>query len=147
MDEDAIARAKARLAAAAEGREQPAATDAVLERAREGLESLAERASELEATLPGRVADAVRDGMRAEAQPVARQLAEVRGLVAQSIRRLERLEGTLNAERHARLDDLSLLVDLIRSGWKGVDERLGRLEATFRSGEEAVVYRIGQRSG
>ena len=46
----------------------------------------------------------------------------------QAIRRLERLEGDLLAERHARIDDLALLVDLVSSGWKGVSERLERVE-------------------
>jgi hypothetical protein len=60
--------------------------------------------------------------------PVARHIAEIRGLLNQAIRRLERLEGDLLAERHARVDDLALLVDLVSSGWKGVDARLERLE-------------------
>ena len=60
--------------------------------------------------------------------PVARNLAEIRGLMNQAIRRLERLEGDLLAERHARIDDLALLVDLVSSGWKGVDDRLERIE-------------------
>ncbi len=45
-------------------------------------------------------------------------LAEIRGLLNQAIRRLERLEGDLLAERHARIDDLALLVDLVSSGWR-----------------------------
>jgi hypothetical protein len=60
--------------------------------------------------------------------PVARNLAEIRGLLNQAIRRLERLEGDLLAERHARIDDLALLVDLVSSGWKGVSDRLERVE-------------------
>jgi hypothetical protein len=71
----------------------------------------------------------VRDGLRAEVLPVARHIAEIRGLLNQAIRRLERLEGELLAERHARVDDLALLVDLVSSGWKGVDARLERLES------------------
>ena len=31
-------------------------------------------------------------------------------------------------ERHARVDDLALLVDLVSSGWKGVDDRLQNVE-------------------
>jgi hypothetical protein len=59
---------------------------------------------------------------------VGRSLAEIRGLLNQANRRLERLEQELLAERHARIDDLALLVDLVASGWQGVDERLLRLE-------------------
>jgi hypothetical protein len=151
MDESAIGRARARLAEAADGRVEPGEVDAALERARRQVEELAELAANLESTLPGRVEDAVRDGVRAEAQPVARQLAEVRGLSNQTIRRLERLEGDLLAERHSRVDDLALLVDLITSGWKGVDQRLARLERKLeQSGRApanggAMVYRMEER--
>ena len=52
----------------------------------------------------------------------------MRGLTNQVIRRLERIEGDILAERHARVDDLALLVDLIAAGWQSVDERLAKLE-------------------
>ncbi len=130
MDERALERAKARIAAAAAGRTAPAELEAALERSRAQIESLAQATAELEATLPGRVSAAIHDGLRAEVVPVARQLAEIRGLLNQAIRRLERLEGDLLAERHARIDDLALLVDLVSSGWQGVDDRLARLERT-----------------
>jgi hypothetical protein len=145
MDDAAIERAKERLKAAAEGRMDPAAVEAALERARDGIEALAELAGNLEASLPNRVEEAVREGVRSEALPVARQLAEVRGLSNQMIRRLERLEGDMLAERHSRIDDLALLVDLITSGWKGVDERLSRLEKNLQSSGGAIVYRIEER--
>ena len=35
----------------------------------------------------------------------------------------------LLAERQARIDDLALLVELVSSGWRGIDTRLARLEA------------------
>jgi hypothetical protein len=152
MDESAIGRARARLEQAADGRVEPGDVDAALERARRQVEELAELAANLESTLPGRVEDAVRDGVRAEAQPVARQLAEVRGLANQTIRRLERLEGDLLAERHSRVDDLALLVDLIASGWKGVDQRLARMERKLEHsggaavGGGAMVYRMEERT-
>jgi len=151
MDESAIGRARARLEQAADGRVDQGDVDAALERARRQVEELAELAANLESTLPGRVEDAVRDGVRAEAQPVARQLAEVRGLANQTIRRLERLEGDLLAERHSRVDDLALLVDLITSGWKGVDQRLARMERKLEHsggaavGGGAMVYRMEER--
>jgi two-component sensor histidine kinase len=74
---------------------------------------------------------AVREGLRAEAAPVGRQLAEVRGLANQTIRRLERLERELTAEREARVEDLALLVELVSSGWKAVEERLASLERSL----------------
>ena len=87
----------------------------------------------------------MQEGLREQVLPVGRHLAEVRGLMAQAIRRLERLEGDLLAERHGRVDDLALLVDLIGSGWKGVDERLTRIEKSLEAGTDAVVYRIEER--
>ena len=143
MDADVIARAQARIEAAAENRVEPAQVDAAFERARDQVEALAVAAAELESTLPARVGDAVQDGLRAQVLPVARQLAEVRGLMNQLLRRLERVEGDLLAERHARVDDLALLVDLVSSGWRGVDQRLARIEEHIaKQSSGATVYRI-----
>ncbi len=135
MDESALERARTRIAAALEGRPSPAESKAALDQARAGVEALAEAT----AAIP----EAVREGLRAEAAPVARQLAEVRGLANQTIRRLERLEGALLAERHSRVDDLALLVDLFEAGWKGVAERLDRIEA--HAAGNAAVYRIDEQ--
>ena len=44
---------------------------------------------------------------------------------------LKELERDHRAERQDRLDDLSVLIDLISTGWSGVDRRLGRLERTL----------------
>jgi len=129
MDVHALERAKQRIADAAAGRPEPAALEAALERSRDQIEALAATAAEFEASIPAHVSVAVRDGLRTEVLPVARHIAEIRGLLNQAIRRLERLEGDLLAERHARVDDLALLVDLVSSGWRGVDTRLARLEA------------------
>jgi hypothetical protein len=140
MDSLALERAKQRIADAAAGRPEPAALEAALERSRSQIETLAVAAAELEASIPVQVGSAVRDGLRAEVLPVARHIAEIRGLLNQAIRRLERLEGELLAERHARVDDLALLVDLVSSGWKGVDTRLERLErAQDEAGSRARV--------
>ena len=138
-------RANERLRQAAEDRTEPAVVEATLERARSQVESLAETGAQLEATLPDRVSEAVQTGLRQEVLPVAKHLAEVRGLSANAVRRLERLEGDLLAERHARIDDLALLIDLIASGWKSVDERLARLERVLGADEGAIVYRIEDR--
>ncbi len=137
MDKQALERAKARIAEAAAGRIAPAQLEAALVRSRDQIEALAQATAELEGALPEQIGSAVRDGLRAEVLPVARHIAEIRGLLNQAIRRLERIEGDVLAERHARIDDLALLVDLVSSGWKGVDGRLERIEraqdgATFR---------------
>jgi hypothetical protein len=142
VDYEAVERARERLEAAAQARTQQADVDAALERARAQMAELAEVAARIESSLPEQVGDAVKQGMREEALPVARQLAEVRGLASQTIRRLERIESDTLAERHARVDDLALLVDLISSGWKSVDDRLARIETAVQETPGAVVYRI-----
>lgn len=142
MDYSAVERARERLEAAARHKTQPGDIDAALGRARAQIEELAELAAQLEASIPAKVGEAVQEGIRTEALPVARQLAEVRGLAGQTIRRLERIEGDTLAERHARVDDLALLVDLITSGWKSVDDRLARFEKSLTEGGGAIVYRI-----
>jgi hypothetical protein len=122
--ERALEKANARLADASAGRVGSADVDAALERAREAIASLAQASAELQEGLPG----AIQDGLKEHFRPSARHLAEVRGLMNQMLRRLEGLEGDLLAERHARVDDLALLVDLIASGWQSVNDRLARIE-------------------
>jgi hypothetical protein len=145
MTDDAIERARERLREAAEGRPDAATVDAILERTRAQVEDLALAAAELQSTLPARIDGALQDGIREQVRPVGRNLAEIRGLTNNVIRRLERIEGDLLAERHARVDDLALLVDLVSSGWKSVDARLGSLEKSLKSSQDAIVYRMQER--
>jgi multidrug resistance efflux pump len=136
VDDEPIRRLRERLADAAEGRALPADVDAALERARAQVEELAATAANLEAAIP----EAVRATLRSEAAPISRRVNEIRGLMNQTLRRLERLEGELTAERHSRVDDLGLLVDLITASWRSVDERLARLERALDGG--ADVHRL-----
>jgi hypothetical protein len=156
MDRDAIERARVRLAETSEGRPDDAALQALLERARSGLEALALTTSELETAMPERLETSLQKGLREEVIPVARHLAEVRGLSGQTIQRLERLQLDLASERRARVEDLALLVDLITSGWRGVEKRLDRIERMLdrvervldeRGSESAAVYRIERTPG
>ncbi len=141
MDAEALQRARERIAAARGGRFESVRFEAALERARREVEQLGRAAAELEGDLPSRVGEAVQEGLRREVLPVGRNLAEIRGLLNQALRRLERLEQELLAERSARVDDLTLLVDLVSSGWRGVDERLRALESP--AGGELVRLRTG----
>lgn len=136
MDMDALERARKRIADGTGDGLAGARLDAALERARAEVMRLTRVADELEESLPKQVSTAVRDGIAREVVPVSRSLAEIRGGVNQALRRLERLEQELLAERSARVDDLGILVDLIATGWSGVDARLARLE---RGLEGAVV--------
>ena len=90
-----------------------------------------------------RIAAAVRDGVRAEAAPVGRHLAEVRGMSVRAIRQLERIEASLGAERSSRVDDLAVLVDLFTAGWRSVDERLARIEELLGGDERIDVMGLG----
>ena len=125
--EIALVRANERLAAEAESRTTPADVDAALARARSAIESLTQATASLQEGVPA----AIQDGLREQFRPSARHLAEVRGLMNQVLRRLERLEGDILAERHARVDDLALLVDLVANGWQSVNERLAAIEETL----------------
>jgi hypothetical protein len=88
--------------------------------------------------------EALRDGLREEAAPLSRRLAEVKGLSNNAIGRLQRLEATLESERHARVDDLALLVDLLTESMRATNARLDRIEALLQAQQEprAAVYRL-----
>jgi hypothetical protein len=90
------------------------------------------------------IREALKEGLREEAAPISRRLAEVKGLSNNTIRRLERIEETLDAERGARVDDLALLVELLTEGWRAMNTRLERIEALLQTPEEprASVYRL-----
>jgi hypothetical protein len=130
VDEQALERARKRIAEAGGGNPEPADVSAALERTRWQIEALAATAAELQGSLPAALETTIREALLAEVLPVARHIAEIRGLLNQTIRRLERLEGDMLAERHARVDDLALLVDVVTSGWRSVEGRLERLERT-----------------
>jgi hypothetical protein len=119
----------------------PADVTAALERARLQVEALAATADELQNVLPEAVGNAMREGLREEAAPISRRLAEVKGLLNGTIRRMERLETDLLAERHARVDDLDLLVDLVAGGWRGINARLDRIEAALAPRAAVVELR------
>lgn len=133
MDEQALERAKQRIAEARNASESGRGRnedrfEAALRRSREEVEALGAAALALETAMPERIGEAVQEGLRREVLPVARNLGEIKGLLNSAIGRLERLEQDLIAERNARLDDLTLVVELISSGWQGVDRRLERIE-------------------
>ena len=85
---------------------------------------------------------ALRDGLREEAAPISRRLAEVKGLSNNAVRRLERIESTIESERNARVDDLALLVELLTEGWRTVIARLDRIEGRLQPADEANVLRL-----
>jgi hypothetical protein len=95
---------------------------------RELLETLAQTTAELEARLPEGVGSVVYEALRVEVRPVVQHVSQIEALVEHLVRRLERLDTGVDSERRERLEDLALLTDLITSGWRSVDARLGRVE-------------------
>ena len=85
------------------------------------------------------IREALRDGLKEEAAPISRRLAEVKGLSNNAVRRLESIEATIESERSARIDDLALLVELLTEGWRTMNARLERIEALLRPVEGDVV--------
>lgn len=83
--------------------------------------------------------EALREGLRDEAAPISRRLAEVKGLSNNGIRRLERIESAIDSEREARIDDLALLVELLTEGWRSLNARLERIEAALPRDSSNVV--------
>jgi hypothetical protein len=87
------------------------------------------------------VREALREGLREEAAPISRRLAEVKGLSNNAIRRLEGIEVLLEGERGARVDDLALLVELLTEGWRSINTRLDRIEAALEQPQNVVPFR------
>ena len=140
MDEQALERAKQRIAEARAGRNEEGRFEVALRRSREEVEALGAAALALETSMPERIGEAVQDGMRREVLPVARNLAEIKGLLNNAIGRLERLEQELIAERNARLDDLTLLVDLVSTRLAG-RRSPARADRAGRDGRDRVAAR------
>jgi hypothetical protein len=87
------------------------------------------------------IREALRDGLREEAAPISRRLAEVKGLSNNAIRRLDGIEQTLASERDARIDDLTLLVELLTEGWRSLNSRLDRIETALAQPHNVVSLR------
>jgi len=85
------------------------------------------------------IREALKEGLREEAAPISRRLAEVKGLSNNAIRRLENIEATIESERGARIDDLALLVELLTEGWRAMNARLARIEAALEPAKTNVV--------
>jgi hypothetical protein len=108
---------------------EPRPVEASVELARRQLlESFTQTAAELESRLPEGVGSVVYEALRVEVRPVAQHVSQIEGLVEHLVRRLERLDAGVDSERRERLEDLKLLIELITTGWRTMDARLGRVE-------------------
>jgi hypothetical protein len=127
------------------GASEPAGPDlrTLLARSERHVDELRRSASELAAILPTRVEAAVARALGEDEGGLGRRLDHVVDQTGQLAAAVERVEGDLLSERHARVDDLALLVDLVASGWRGVEQRLARIEERLsQDGGDAALYRI-----
>jgi hypothetical protein len=107
----------------------PLPVEATLDRTRKQLlDRFAETAAELEAKLPEGVGSIVYEALRVEVRPVATQIAQMEKLVGSLVEYIRAAEHGIQRERQERLDDVALITELITTGWRSVDRRLGRLE-------------------
>lgn len=95
---------------------------------RQLLESFAQTTAELESRLPEGVGSIVYEALRVDVRPVAQHVSQIEGLIEHLVHRLERIDAGVDAERRERLEDIALLTELITSGWRTVNTRLGRVE-------------------
>jgi hypothetical protein len=105
---------------------------------RQLLETLAETAAEPEARLPEGVGSLIYEALRVEVGPVSTQLGQVAKLVDALIEHVRQTEREIQRERKERLNDVALMTELITTGWRTVDRRLGRIERMledFRSAD------------
>jgi hypothetical protein len=89
------------------------------------LETFAQAAAELEASLPQGLSSVVYEALRLEVHPISERMLELGSLLEQT---MGSLKAELQAERAERLGDVEVLVDLMVTGWRSVDRRLGRIE-------------------
>jgi hypothetical protein len=90
--------------------------------------------------------EALREGLREEATTLNRRVAEIKGLSNNAIRRLAGIEATLESERNARLDDLTLMIDLLTEGWRAMALRLERIEAAIEESRPSNVVPLVRES-
>jgi hypothetical protein len=70
----------------------------------------------------------VYEALRVEVRPVAEHVSEMGHLVDELVEGIAALRADTSLQRRERLEDLQLLTELVTSGWRSVDRRLGRLE-------------------
>ena len=51
----------------------------------------------------------------------------------------------LDTERCGRVDDVAMLVELVSTGWKSVEERLARLEEAVAAPPQGTIHHLEQR--
>lgn len=62
------------------------------------------------------------------APPEAAHLVQLSGVLEELASAVRDLRQETDTERRERVDDLAVLIELISTGWQGLDRRLGRLE-------------------
>jgi hypothetical protein len=101
------------------------------EPARDGLPVQAEPA-------PEALDDAVLARVRELVEPAAGEVVQLRSLFGE-------LVAGMDAARRERVEDLELVTELVIEGWRGVDSRLTKIEATLARLEESQAAGGQQR--
>jgi hypothetical protein len=113
-----------------------------IERARKQLlEAVSRVAAELETALPRGMSNVLYEALRVEVRPVAERMNDLDALFNETIGRLQQVRAELRQERSERVDDLTLVIDLITTSWRTIDRRLGRIERKLERMEGAPGLR------
>jgi hypothetical protein len=100
-----------------------------------------------EARFPEDVGGLVYEAVRVEVRPVSRHIEEMQALVERLCVMLERVGGAVERERKERLEDVALVTDLVVSGWRNVDRRMGRIERMLERQEAASNKNVAPGGG
>lgn len=73
----------------------------------------------------------------AVSRPEAATLEPLGSVLAELAEAIRDLRRETDAERRERVDDLAVVIDLISSGWQGIENRLGRIERKLEQLETA----------
>ena len=89
------------------------------------LDALNDARAELNARNSEALGSIVYEAVRLEVRPVADRMNV---FFERLIEEMAGLGEATDSERRERLDDIALLVDLVTTGWRSVDRRIGRVE-------------------
>jgi chaperonin cofactor prefoldin len=92
------------------------------------FENIARATAELESSVPREVGSLVVEALRVEVRPVTERMETMGLLIEEIAEAWKDLRSQVTSERKERLEDVELMVELMTTGWRSVDRRLGRVE-------------------
>jgi len=125
-------------------RKPPEEAEDAIGRAREQLmHAVVQVAAELETGRP-----AAPGGIRYQALevgPLAERMTQIDGLFERLVENIDGIKRELGRARSERLEDLTLIVDLLTTSWRTVDQRLGRIERKLERMEQSPAQQADGR--